>query len=212
MRNHSLLLLSLAAGCVDAIAFLHVGVFPANMTGNTVVLGLALAKANVTGVALSGLALVGFFIGAVIGAKITSRSKSHPRQIGATLLIGGILLLAHAALLALRDNTVSNYLVIISAIAMGMQSAAVQRLGISGVSTVVITGTFTTAITRLVDGMKPKEADASTPWLPALSWLGYLGGALIGGLESAYHSPLPIILPGVILTSVALLELRRDRA
>ena len=39
-RDTALLLLSTAAGCVDAVGFLHVGVFPANMTGTTVIMAL----------------------------------------------------------------------------------------------------------------------------------------------------------------------------
>jgi uncharacterized membrane protein YoaK (UPF0700 family) len=46
-RNAMLVMLSLAAGCVDAVGFLGLGqIFVANMTGNTVLLGLALGQAR----------------------------------------------------------------------------------------------------------------------------------------------------------------------
>ena len=46
-RNAMLVMLSLAAGCVDAVGFLGLGqIFVANMTGNTVLLGLALGQAK----------------------------------------------------------------------------------------------------------------------------------------------------------------------
>ena len=45
-----LLVLTLAAGSVDAISYLGLGhVFTAMMTGNTVLLGLALAQGEATG-------------------------------------------------------------------------------------------------------------------------------------------------------------------
>jgi len=47
IRNMLLLLLACAAGAIDAISYLGLGrVFTANMTGNTVLLGLALVQAD----------------------------------------------------------------------------------------------------------------------------------------------------------------------
>jgi hypothetical protein len=49
--------LSLAAGCVDAVGYLGLGqVFVANMTGNTVLLGLAIGQADGRGVLHAGTA------------------------------------------------------------------------------------------------------------------------------------------------------------
>lgn len=46
-RDAMLVLLSLAAGCVDAVSYLGLNhVFTANMTGNTVLLGIALGQAQ----------------------------------------------------------------------------------------------------------------------------------------------------------------------
>jgi uncharacterized membrane protein YoaK (UPF0700 family) len=47
IRHGLLLLLSCAAGAIDAISYLGLGrVFTANMTGHTVLLGLALMQAD----------------------------------------------------------------------------------------------------------------------------------------------------------------------
>lgn len=64
--------LSLAAGCVDAIAFLRFGdVFTANMTGNTVLLSIAAASRlgsvfNSLGIGPPLLAIAAFVIGATV--------------------------------------------------------------------------------------------------------------------------------------------------
>jgi uncharacterized membrane protein YoaK (UPF0700 family) len=64
IRNVLLLLLACVAGSVDAVSYVGLGhVFTANMTGNTVLLGLALGQAEHGAVVRSGLALVGFLAG-----------------------------------------------------------------------------------------------------------------------------------------------------
>jgi len=206
MRDVFLLLLSLAAGCVDAIAFVHTGAFPANMTGNSVVLGLALARANVSGVTLSGMVLVGFFLGAAGGAMLTTgASRTHLQRINLSLVIAGILLLAAAGMVEITGTTYLSWLTVTAAVAMGLQSVAVQRLGIAGVATVFVTGTFTTAIMRLIDGQKASQSPPPpSPLLPALSWSFYFLGAILGGLESVWQTPIPIVLPGLLLITVGL--------
>jgi uncharacterized membrane protein YoaK (UPF0700 family) len=64
-----LVMLSLAAGCVDAVGYLGLGqIFVANMTGNTVLLGLALGQAEARAALRAVVALVGFIVGvAVLG-------------------------------------------------------------------------------------------------------------------------------------------------
>jgi uncharacterized membrane protein YoaK (UPF0700 family) len=63
--------LSLAAGCVDAVGYLGLGqVFVANMTGNTVLLGLAIGQADGQAILHAGIALVGFVLGVALGAAI----------------------------------------------------------------------------------------------------------------------------------------------
>lgn len=59
-----LLALSLAAGVVDAVSYVGLGkVFTANMTGNTVLLGVALARGTGGDAARAAAALGGFCAG-----------------------------------------------------------------------------------------------------------------------------------------------------
>ena len=73
-----LVLLSVAAGCVDAASFLGLGqVLPAAMTGNTVLLGLALGQAELQAALRSVVALLGFFSGVLLGASIVRPSPGR---------------------------------------------------------------------------------------------------------------------------------------
>ena len=79
-RESMLLLLTLAAASIDAISYLGLGhVFTAMMTGNTVLLGLALAQGEVLAAVRSILALIGFAIGVFFGAIIVER-ESYPAE------------------------------------------------------------------------------------------------------------------------------------
>ena len=70
-RDAMLLILTWAAGAVDAVSYLGLGhVFTAMMTGNTVLLGLALAQGELLAAGRSILALLGFALGVTVGATI----------------------------------------------------------------------------------------------------------------------------------------------
>ena len=73
-RDSLVLLLAWAAGSVDAIGFLGLGhVFTANMTGNTVLLGLSLGEGRGIAAVANVIALAGFCLGVALGAVIVER-------------------------------------------------------------------------------------------------------------------------------------------
>ncbi len=105
-------------------------------------------------------------------------------------------------------------LTLAASMAMGLQATAVQQLGVPGVATVVVTGTLTTAVARLVGAASspPHTASVNSMALPFLSWAGYFTGALLGGLQkSLLHAGLPIALPGLLLVAVAVIAGRFHR-
>ncbi|MEO6847354.1 MAG: YoaK family protein [Chthoniobacterales bacterium] len=211
-RNILLLFLSIAAGCVDGISFVSAGFFPANMTGNCVVLALAILHLGSISILYTALALLGYCLGAAFGSHlIHSPNADHkwsPR-ISITIFIAGIILLSSASVVWISGMHYLPILVIASAFAMGMQSAAVLRLGVSGVATIVVTGTLTTAITRIVEdvhrGVNDKSPSKEGPWLPSLSWLAYFLGAFLGGVQNRFHMNAIIALPGFLLVGIALI-------
>src|SRR5215204_683886 len=139
-----LVLLSAAAGCVDAVSYLGLGhIFTANMTGNTVLLGLPLGQADWQAALGSSVALVGFIMGVAVGAVIAGRDQKGravwPMTVTVTLTVELAVLGAFALGLYLAGGA-SHTLILLAALAMGLQSTAVRRLGIPGVATTYITG------------------------------------------------------------------------
>ena len=67
LRDGMLIGLGCTAGCVDALSYLKLGhVFTANMTGNTVLLGIAIGQLHRLAALRAALALLGFGVGVAI--------------------------------------------------------------------------------------------------------------------------------------------------
>jgi uncharacterized membrane protein YoaK (UPF0700 family) len=106
------------------------------------------------------------------------------------------------------------------AFAMGVQSAAVRRLGVPGIATTYITGTLTSLMVdllgwvRLIAARLPvaKTAERSEvqriPWDQRVGLLAgvvmlYCLGALIGGVLQVYSAPLAPLFPlGAVMVVV----------
>ncbi|WP_165423199.1 YoaK family protein [Ktedonosporobacter rubrisoli] len=158
-RDGTILLFSVVAGSTDSISYLGLGhVFTANMTGNTVLLGLALGRGQAPAEIRSFMALIGFVLGALVGAIITERDQEHTLWNGpmtGSMLLEGVILAAFAVMwyfIGAEAIPVITYaLILLSGLAMGIQSVTIHRLRISGVATTYITGTLTTLVTGLVN-------------------------------------------------------------
>jgi uncharacterized membrane protein YoaK (UPF0700 family) len=152
------LLLTWAAGSVDAISYLGLGhVFTANMTGNTVLLGLALGQRQGLAALRSMIALAGFAGGAAMGALIVERGPKQagwPPGVTRALLLEGVILVIFTITwripAAAQSARLVYALIALSALAMGIQSAAIRHLNVPGVATTYITGTLTSMVVGLV--------------------------------------------------------------
>src|SRR6266496_4615506 len=84
-----LLLLTIVTGLVDAASFLRLGhVFVANMTGNVVFLGFAIAGAKELSIGASAFALAAFLVGGIAGGRAAVRFATHRgRLLGAALAV-----------------------------------------------------------------------------------------------------------------------------
>nr|WP_243738351.1 YoaK family protein [Cellulomonas shaoxiangyii] len=161
-RLHLVLMLALTftTGIIDAVGYLGLDrVFTANMTGNVVILGMALAGAQDLPVAGPVLALVGFMAGAAVGGRLLRRaapgwSGRTTATFGATgvmaVLLGVGSLVEHPVEGTVWALTVTTAL----AVAMGLQAASARRLAVKDVTTVVVTSTLTglAADSRLAGG------------------------------------------------------------
>jgi uncharacterized membrane protein YoaK (UPF0700 family) len=223
--------LSLAAGCVDAVGYLGLGqVFVANMTGNTVLLGLAIGQADGQGILHAGTALAGFILGVALGAAIVERGPEQAAWTPAVTVALGlelVILLTFAAGWLLDGPEPSGVLVYLlialSALAMGVQSAAVKSLDVADVSTTYVTGTLTALTARMVGWLRStfSESAGERTTLPGLRerglpltadvWLAYGVGAVVGGAAQLLWQPAALLLPvAAVATVVALMAPRRS--
>jgi uncharacterized membrane protein YoaK (UPF0700 family) len=233
-RDVMLLVLTCAAGLVDAISYLEMGhVFTAMMTGNTVLLALAIGQGELVAALRSTLALGAFSVGAAGGAMVLLRGHARgkwPPIVTATLALEAVVLgvfgvVWHVNWAAPRAHAVTLVLIGLSGLAMGIQAAAVRHLGVPGVASTYITGTLTSLMAELVTWLRPRDASSSgepaNRWpigsasrhLPLLAsvFLVYGAGALIGTVLQARSSSLLAWLPCVCLTGVVVNGLVRHR-
>ena len=157
LRDALLLALTAAAGSTDAVSFLALGrVFTANMTGNLVLLGIAIGQGQLAGSVRSVIALAGFVVGVTIGVRLTAGTDGPavwPVSVTLALLVElGLLAAFLAGWEVAGDHPAAltlDALVALSAGAMGMQAAGARRLQVSGVTTVFVTGMLTSLIADL---------------------------------------------------------------
>jgi uncharacterized membrane protein YoaK (UPF0700 family) len=144
-----LLVLTLVTGIVDAVSYLTLGhVFVANMTGNVVFLGFAVADAKEFSIGASLAATAAFLLGALAGGRIGSQAGRHRGRLLAlsvrleVLLVGAALATSLSA--AVDSGGPAAYaLIVLLALAMGLQNATARRLGVPDLTTTVLTLTLT---------------------------------------------------------------------
>jgi uncharacterized membrane protein YoaK (UPF0700 family) len=144
-----LLGLTLLTGLVDAVSILALGrVFVANMTGNIVFIGFALAGAAGFSLAASLAALSGFAVGARVGGRLIDRIGRDRARL---LAIGSIIeLISVGAVLALTavsgpslSPVIRDVAAAMLAAGTGIQNAVVRRLAVPDMTTTVLTMTLT---------------------------------------------------------------------
>jgi uncharacterized membrane protein YoaK (UPF0700 family) len=194
------LLLTIVAGIADAVGYIVMGgVFAANMTGNTVLAGIAAAE-GFHELAIQRLApLLTFFAGAML-ARLLLRLLRRPM---APLLLEAAILAVVGFLPVGREPAI-----LIVALAMGLQASAITHFGGTAVSTVVVTSTLARIADATLDRLWPVRShplpSIATPGLLALTWTGYLAGAVAGTLL-LHLTPWPLLVPaGLLLVVIAL--------
>ncbi|MDL9944866.1 YoaK family protein [Gordonia sp. ABSL11-1] len=144
-----MLVLTFTTGINDAVGYLGLDkVFTGNMTGNVVVLGMAVAGGSELPVLGPALALAGFMAGAAIGGRVLRRSGRRWTP-GTTILFATVatIMAALATSLFLAGQHPAGPLMVtittIAASAMGLQAAAARVVAVKDVTTVVVTSTIT---------------------------------------------------------------------
>jgi uncharacterized membrane protein YoaK (UPF0700 family) len=179
-----LLGLTVVTGLVDAFSYLLLGhVFVANMTGNVVFLGFAAAGTRGFSIPASLFALAAFVAGALLGGRIASRIPRHRGRLLATATALQALLFVVAVVVAAFSGasiaSADRYtLIVVMAVAMGVQNATVRKLGVPDLTTTVLTLTITGVAADRAAG----EPGGPVAGRRLLSVLAIFIGALIGAL------------------------------
>jgi uncharacterized membrane protein YoaK (UPF0700 family) len=197
--------MTLVTGLVDAFSYLMLGhVFTANMTGNVVILGFALVGTPGFSISASLLAIVAFALGALFGGMVASRLAHHRGHLFAVASsIQSVFLLAGVILAVVSATPLPDgfryALILVLAVAMGIQNAAARKLAVPDLTTTVLTLTITgfAADSALAGGAGSRAGRR----LIAVAVM--LAGAVIGAALVLHRLvPIPLVI-ALVLTAVA---------
>lgn len=195
-----MLALTFSTGIIDAVGYLGLDrVFTGNMTGNVVILGMALAGGTTLPILGPATALVSFMVGAALGGR-TLRPVKAGWTVRSTVLFGGVglLMTAIAVTLFVTGETPAKPLAItvtcLLGFAMGVQAATARHLAVKDITTVVVTSVITglAADSRLGGG-------SGQPWFRRVAALVLISaGATVGALALLWHIGLGVALAAAV--------------
>lgn len=202
-------MLAFASGATDIASFTRLGgVFASVMTGNLVLLGLAIASASGTLAAHTAVAFGGYIAGAatgtVVGTRFDSQEQLWPAAVMACLAIE---LASFAVFLTgweLADARPSGAwqpcLLAVGALAMGLQSAAMRSVR-APLSTTYLTSTLIGAVEEIVkSGRRGNGMSLSVTVLAA----AVAGAAAGGGVLAVAPAALPVLPVGALIAVITL--------
>jgi uncharacterized membrane protein YoaK (UPF0700 family) len=219
------LLLAVAAASVDAVIYLAFGVLTATQTGNTIILGAAIAHGRFDTAARSTASIVGYISGAALGELVlVRRPRSEPprtkigRALVAELVLLGVLVIVWHVTGTTPDQATAVLLVAMAATAMGIQSTTVI-LVYGAPSTTAMSRPLTDFATGVVQWLRPAETPpirsaerddlgssgspfGQGPWLYGITWLTYLIGAIAGALLYGRIGALTLLLSVALIAMV----------
>jgi uncharacterized membrane protein YoaK (UPF0700 family) len=209
-----MLALTFSTGVIDAVGYLGLDkVFTGNMTGNVVILGMALVGAEDLPVLGPVLALVGFMAGAALGGRVLRRAAPGwtNRTTVLLALVGVVMLGVAALLLAIEDDIARPVALTVTTLlgaAMGVQAATARFIAVKDVTTVVVTSTITGLAADSVLGSGKGGGSARR----ASAVLLILAGAAAGAALLEWHLGAGLVLAGAITLVVTALGALHARA
>lgn len=225
-RDVLLLMLAVAAGSADGWSYFGLGhAFVANMTGNTVLLGIAVFLQG--DLLHPGISLACYAAGAALAAFLTRnvregdgwrRAVSNTLALESALLVATAIGWAYAGRNATRPGSTLalNVLLGCVALAVGIQSGAMLQLRIPGIVTTYITGTWTnlmSGMTRFILREQHWRHEKKIEYEERMMMQGgivcvYLLAAMATGLLFRYARLAVGALPAVSVLLVAVYGLR----
>ena len=187
------------SGWVDATGFLHWrGLFVSFMSGNTTTLGVLISAAR-WGEALTPARVLLAFVGGVAVGELVGGSGVRQGR--------SLVLLLVAALLG-AVGTVDLNLPFFVALGMGVQSAAIHRVGSANFAVTYVTGTLVNVGRGIADVVKGQTKWSQVaPYL--MLWLGLLLGAAGGGFVASRSETIALSASAALAAGLAAVSWRK---
>ncbi len=209
LRDALVVVLGLTTGAVNAVTFLRLGnVFSSVITGNLVLLSVAAGQRHASLALNGGLALAGFSVGVLAGSAMAGAAHDEqpawPHRTTLTLAIELVILAGFSGGWLATGGHPSGgarmALLGVASVAMGLQSAAVHRLG--PMSSTYFTGTLAGILEALTFRRWPPDWARSTGVIVALVVGAVLGAAateMLAGLV-----PVAVLVPLAVVVACSL--------
>lgn len=215
LADLGLALMALAAGGSDALAYLTLGqVFTSAMTGNTVLLCIAIGQGQLAEALQSFTAFLAFVAGAALAAALVRRpERGHPGppplaregwegvlppRLMPLFLLEIALLAAFVALwfAAGRTSEGTRYgLIVLSAVAMGTQGVIARQINVPQVNTIVFTTTIISVVTSCTQALLRASAIPFDTKRQIGCLSVYAAGAILTAVLIARETSLYVWLP-----------------
>ncbi|EWY36983.1 hypothetical protein N825_21990 [Skermanella stibiiresistens SB22] len=208
-------ILAWISGFVDAVGYVLLDhIFTANMTGNTVLLGIDLAEGNWTEATRHAATIPLFILGAFIGATLLDgllRTRFGRGIIFGleTIMIGGFWLIGWWYAEDPTGGWRYHVMLALLTVSMGMHTVVLPRVAGKVVRTTFVTGTLTSLAEEAATGLAGRSRDASAAQhriVLAATWTAYLLGALAGGVAVRATGFTSVIFPVTLLAALALFD------
>jgi monoterpene epsilon-lactone hydrolase len=208
-------LLAAIAGYIDVVSFVRVaGVFPANHSGNLVLIGIAIGNGDPTRATRSVVAVVAFILGATIVGISTQRAPSRLRPVVLLTLEAALLVVAACLSFDLADRPLEtgaagSAALVAMSVAMGVQTAVLRHVAGVSISTTYLSsavfqlGSAFAAVTPSARARRASAIAFRTAVIAIIPLVvGYVGGAAVG-VKAADHGPSGLVLVALILLALA---------
>jgi uncharacterized membrane protein YoaK (UPF0700 family) len=212
VRDALLVALTFSTGAIDAISFLVLGkVFSAFMTGNIVFLGFELGGAAGPSTWRTVASIGAFAVGAALGTRLVApTADAHavwPRRVTAALAAGAVaqtvFLVVWLAVGGHPSSVSADVLIAVSALAMGLQTAAVFSLGVRAVFSTAATATWTALMGDLAAWSQTRDERRRLASVLVALLAGAVAGAVLVVDARAWAALLPLTVSASVVAVAA---------
>ncbi len=209
------MLYGLSGGYGDATGYLLAQTFTGHVTGNLVLLALALGGGHWAAVLPRLVAVVCFMAATAIGFLMVGWNRARATSL--MFLLQGAVLLPLCTEEVRRSGAFSLSLIVALCVSLGLQNGVVTSVAGVGLHATFLSGDVTTLLGKLVKGREAKGKPESGRAIPVL--LGVIGSFLAGAIAARLLAgplgrflPVSLLLPllAAMLVSERVLRLERS--